>query len=339
MLAYAYQSLNISDVNRYSSEDFDYVDDLFSVILAKGVAKQIKIGLGKGYVIEQEQRKTPRGKICLAETFRSKAHNSNDIYCQVDNYIEDTYMNRILKTTILLLLHSKDVALENKRKLKKVLVYFSNISELDYKNISWRGITFDRNNSSYRMLMNICYLIIEGMLMSESDTNELKLNRFIDDQRMSALYERFILSYYRRHYPHFKVTQSHIPWDSDDNMIDLLPQMKSDIMIEYQGKTLIIDAKYYQESLKTNSLYGNKTIHSNNLYQIFAYVKNKDTAHDGSVTGMLLYANTEGDNPDAEYQLSGNKISVKTLDLNCDFMKVKNQLDEIVKVWLTESVC
>ena len=51
----------------------------------------------------------------------------------------------------------------------------------------------------------------------------------------------------------------------------------------------LFDAKYYKHSLQEH--YDNKTIHSNNLYQIFAYVKNKevelqDTDH--IISGMLL---------------------------------------------------
>ena len=135
-------------------------------------------------------------------------------------------------------------------------------------------------------------------------------------------------------YPHFKVTQSQIEWNLDDDVRTLLPRMKSDIMIEYKKKTLIIDAKYYDASLQTNLRYGNKTIHSDNLYQIYAYVKNKDRLSDKSVSGMLLYANTEGQNPDVDYMMDGNKISVKTLDLNCSFESVRNQLDGFVERWL-----
>lgn len=47
---------------------------------------------------------------------------------------------------------------------------------------------------------------------------------------------------------------------------------------------------------------------------------------------MLLYAKT--DEPverDQEYHMSGNKISVKTLDLNCDFAAIRAQLDAIAE--------
>lgn len=54
---------------------------------------------------------------------------------------------------------------------------------------------------------------------------------------------------------------------------------------------------------------------------------------------MLLYARTtESIQPDNDYLMSGNKISVKTLDLNQDFAEIKNQLDDIVHEYLTKSL-
>ena len=46
---------------------------------------------------------------------------------------------------------------------------------------------------------------------------------------------------------------------------------------------------------------------------------------------MLLYAATdEAIRPDNVYQMSGNQISVKTLDLNQDFSEIAAQLKAIV---------
>ena len=38
--------------------------------------------------------------------------------------------------------------------------------------------------------------------------------------------------------------------------------------------------------------YNKQTLHSNNLYQIFTYVKNYDIQNSSNVAGMLLYAKT-----------------------------------------------
>ena len=80
------------------------------------------------------------------------------------------------------------------------------------------------------------------------------------------------------------------------------------------------------------SQYDKRTIHSNNLYQIFTYVKNKDVGNTGKVAGMLLYAKTDEEiTPDSNFRMSGNKISAKTLNLNLAFEEIAAQLDKIVE--------
>ena len=91
--------------------------------------------------------------------------------------------------------------------------------------------------------------------------------------------------------------------------------------------------QYYSRT--TQVQYDVHTLHSGNLYQIFTYVKNKDSGFGDKphkVSGMLLYAKTdETIQPDNTYQMSGNKISVKTLDLNLEFAEIAAQLNSIAK--------
>ena len=129
-----------------------------------------------------------------------------------------------------------------------------------------------------------------------------------------------------------KATASQIPWALDDGVGTLLPVMQSDIMLTQGSQVLIIDAKYYTHTMQAQ--YDTHKLHSNNLYQIFTYVKNKDmefgdVSHE--VSGMLLYARTdELIQPDNIYHMSCNKISVRTLDLNREFPEISAQLNAIV---------
>lgn len=103
-------------------------------------------------------------------------------------------------------------------------------------------------------------------------------------------------------------------------------------MLTKWNQVLIVDAKYYTHNMQNQ--YDSSTIISGNLYQIFTYVKNKEAEFgdaDHSVSGMLLYAKTDEQiQPDGDYQMSGNRISVKTLDLNRDFSEIAEQLNGIV---------
>lgn len=111
------------------------------------------------------------------------------------------------------------------------------------------------------------------------------------------------------------------------------PGLDADITLTYGHQILIIDAKYYRRTMQTN--HDVQTLHSGNLYQIFTYVKNKEAQLSGTgykVSGMLLYAKTNEELvPDNVYQMSGNQISVKTLDLNQEFSEIEKQLKQIVQ--------
>lgn len=111
--------------------------------------------------------------------------------------------------------------------------------------------------------------------------------------------------------------------------------MKTDVMLEDsdQKKALIIDAKYYAHTLSVDGRYGTSKIWSNHLYQIYTYVKNRDRNPDENVSGMLLYAGTDELNPDSDYKMDGNRIRVKTLNLDCDFQEVKKQLNGFIEDW------
>ena len=54
---------------------------------------------------------------------------------------------------------------------------------------------------------------------------------------------------------------------------------------------------------------------------------------------MLLYARTDEQiQPDNSYMMSGNRISVKTLNLNCDFAEIKVQLNKIANDFFNDEL-
>lgn len=73
---------------------------------------------------------------------------------------------------------------------------------------------------------------------------------------------------------------------------------------------------------------------SDGFNQIFSYVKNKAAQSVNEVSGLLLYAKTDEETfPDSCYTIIGNKISVKTLDLNQDFRSIQEQLNTVLQEW------
>lgn len=333
MLSYAYQNLQHQQYEEIKTESFDNIQDLFSAILAIGVAGQVKQGLHKEYIEKAETLSSLRGKIDMASTVQLKMQRKARLACQFDELSDNITLNQIIKTTLLLLIRSKQVKQANKLKLKKVLLFFGNIDEIAPTAIPWDQLRYHRNNQSYRMLINICRLVLDGLLLT-TDKGDQNLATFLDDQKMSRLYEKFVLEYYRKHYPRLKVRSSQISWDVDDDFQDFLPTMQTDITLTKGEKTLIIDTKYYGKTMQTIERYNSRTLHSNNMYQIFTYVKNMDKEQTGHVSGLLLYARTDEEiTPNQEYWMSGNQIGVRTLDLNLPFREIVRQLDGILGIF------
>lgn len=298
--------------------------------MAKGTDVQIKRGLVKEYIPKMEALSALRGRINITESIKTQTMLKNQMICSYDEFSVNGIMNRIIKSTAELLLRS-DISNVRKKELRRLMVYFEDVAPVDLYSVNW-NIKYNRNNQTYRMLISICYLVVKGMIQTNSD-GSVKLMDFIDEQRMCRLYEKFILEYYRKEYPEIKTNASQITWQLDDGSDVMLPVMQTDIMLSRGEKILIIDTTYYSHT--TQSRFGAYKLHSGDLYQIFTYVKNKeiemvDKPHE--VSGMLLYAKTdEAIFPDNTYYMSGNKIRVKTLDLNCNFTEISAQLNTIAE--------
>ncbi len=329
MLAYAFQALDQAGYRDLTTEDFDNAADLCAAILAHGVRHQLRRDLGRDYLPQTQTLSALRGRLDVTESVKTRSVLRRQMVCDYDEFSADTRMNRILKTTMTALLGA-DVKAPRKKELRGLLMYFRDVGTVDLARVDWH-MRYDRSNQTYRVLMGVCQLVAKGLLQTQTDGPQRMMN-FIDEQRMSHLYEKFILEYYRREHPELTADASYVAWALDAAGDAFLPAMRTDVTLRRGKQTLIIDAKYYQHNLQEH--FGARTVHSANLYQIFAYVKNEQAslpAAAPAVSGMLLYSRTdEALQPDATYLMSGNRISVRTLDLNQDFGEIRRQLDGIV---------
>ena len=333
MLAYAFRELRQCHYESIAGEKFDNVYELLSEILIRGVSYQLKQGLHKEYVPKHESLMTVKGRINITETLHDGFQRKMTVFCDYDDLSENCLFNSILKTTMNVLLTSMPIKDSQRKELKKLLLFFADVETVDTSRIKWMQLRFDRNTQTYKILLYICYFVLDGMLLS-TEKGKFKMMTF-SDEHMCRLYEKFILEYYRQEHPETKARAKQIEWniDKDVSSQDILPVLKTDVFLTLRDRILIIDAKYYMTSMQTN--FDRHTIHSQNLYQILAYVLNEDGAHEvrGEVDGMLLYAKTDEEIvPDGKMKWKdGATIFFRNLDLGVDFEKIKSQLDSLIE--------
>ena len=331
MLAYAFQVLRQSHYENVAAERFENMEDMLADILARGIVQQRKQGLYRSYVDTQENLPILRGKLDMRGSITCRIRNKPLLACTFSQLSENNLFNQILKATLQSLVANRAVSPSYREKLRQLLPLFSSTDDIRPDTIPWTSLSFQSCNRSYQMLAYICRFILTGMLQTTRQ-GKYRLAHFTDEH-MAHLYEKFILNYYKRHHPRLGAAPLHIKWNLDESTdvpsCDMLPAMRTDVTLQQGKRKLIIDAKYYAHSLST--YFGRKKFHSANLYQILAYVKNMDIEQSGNVSGMLLYARTnESITPDAELSIMGNRISVRTLNLNESFEHIRQQLDGIV---------
>ncbi len=339
MLSYAFRELAEPQYKKLTANEYENFKEIYAAIIATAMSVQIKRGLSRDYVTKQEALPTIRGKIEISETIKV-LHNilRKRTVCSYDDFSSNSYVNRIVKTTMLRLLHS-GISKKRKKELKKVLVFLGDVEELDTHTINWR-VQYNKTNQTYRMLIWICYLVINELLPEEREDSSAKEVDLPEERMLYKLYEQFVRNYYKKEFKsQINVAASKIEWGVDDGgSSELLPDMNSDITLSCNERVLIIDTKFYSEI--TKFYYGKESQHPANMYQIFTYVKNKQLVNENiPVAGMLLYALTQREQNKTEkktkaerlYRLSGNEFSIKTLDLSCAPDKIAEQLNKIVE--------
>lgn len=105
--------------------------------------------------------------------------------------------------------------------------------------------------------------------------------------------------------------------------------METDISLENEEQKIIIDAKYYRETMTTN--YDKERIKSSKLYQLFSYLLNQQDGSEKTkkATGIFLYPTVEKDY-DLNFKYNDHKIQIRTINLDTNWRNISTRLKKII---------
>lgn len=327
MMAYAFRALDASDFSKISMENFANIHDLMAAILSVGISVQRKRGFEREYKNHEEDYLGVRGHIDPRRTARLRMANKRKIGCVFDEYSEDTYKNRILRYCAELLASSSDVSESRRLDLKRSLLSMQEMSPINPSRIEWGRLSYHRNNGSYQILMNVCYMVINGMLPA-TGKGDVRFREFSSDRELPALYEKFLLEYFKRHHPDLNPSARKLVEAGMAERPSFLPSLNTDIVLEHDKRLLIIDAKCYGQILKTH--YQHEALSPSNVNQIHMYVSTAAYNTDLEVSGMLLYAKTKNECIEPQtWTTTGFRYFFEVLDLDRPFAEISFDLDTI----------
>jgi 5-methylcytosine-specific restriction enzyme subunit McrC len=332
LLSYAWNKLEERNIVSVEKIEGNRVLDLFARILSNGMRYVMRRGLDRGYIPHTELTGRLRGRIDFVTSLKPIILRSSTVCCEYDELSYDVLHNQIVRTTINRVLKDRDLDAAVRAELCFLDSRLRHISLIPLTKKHFTLVQLHSNNFFYDFLIKVCELIYDNLLISEKD-GTCKFRDFLkDDKAMGRLFEEFVRNFLKLEQSQFAVGCEIITWQAEaigQASTDFLPTMRTDVSLTSPSRKIIIDTKYYAQALQT--YYDKKTIHSENLYQLFAYLENlKPTDElDNHCEGILLYPTTDQE-LDLTYKIKGHPVSIRTINLNQDWNHIHDSLLKLV---------
>lgn len=301
--------------------------NLLAKVLLSGTRSLIRRGLERGYCPHEEDLATIRGRIDLEGTIALRARHMPRVSCLFDELSHDVLPNQIVKATLSRLGRSMRIDEAVRHQLRSVIGSLPDVSDIRLSPGVFGRVRLHRNNSYYDVLLRVCRLAFELMLPEETGSGYAFADVLRDERKMAAVFEEFVRNFYRTEQRKFSVRPLQLQWSATPigETKFRLPSMRTDIYLESAERRIIIDTKYYAEAVQ--QYYGSESLRSENLYQLFAYLKNDALSSDHQVLaeGILLYPATSSD-LDELYEIHGHKVRFVTVDLSDRWEAVDHRL-------------
>lgn len=324
LLCYAWNKLAERDFIEISAEESPDLLNLLARLLLNGTKTLLKRGLEQQYLTETEVYQGIKGKLEVGQSLRKNLFQKGLAVCEYDELSVDILANQILKTTLQNLYRTEGLDANLRHEIKTTVWRMNEVSEIQIMDSVFKQVKIHRNNYFYDFLLNISELVHENLLPNQ-EKEHFKFKDFVQDERqMASIFEEFIRNFYKIEAPEAKVYREDLRWKMLGENGAFLPKMQTDISIKLGDRKLIIDAKYYAETLQ--KYYNAEKIHSQHLYQLFAYLKNQENPQ---AEGILIYPTTEK-SLSLTYTYEGHKIRIETLNLNQNWQGIEGDLLGII---------
>ena len=337
LLCYAWGWIQERDTKRLATlRGLSTVQDLLGKVLAGGVNHLFRHGIDRGYVERREDLAGIRGKLALSETAKRALRARGRAACDFEELSVDILSNRILRTSLHGLL-DRQVKLhpDVRGEVRSAYRRLAGVSRILIKRNIFGQVQLGGSRRLYQFLLSVCRLLYESSVVSENTGRTAFRDFRRDEATMWALFEKFVTAFYEREQRVYRVNFGgrRVEWAKKKGVTAedraRIPVMEADVILESAKRRIILDTKYYKDALASGHRTGK--LHSNNLYQLLAYLRNRQaTRPDGANhDGILLYPEV-GERLRADIRLEGFRIQARTVNLNNDWQSIHHEMLETI---------
>ncbi len=316
MLSYT-KNLDIktNDNAKLSTEKNPFIEILIREF-ATSLFEALKRLTPKRYVREEENLNYLKGKIKFSENIRYNCTNQAKFFCEYDEFSENNVLNQLFLFVSTCLYNISNNSY-NKKTLKFIINYYSDISLVRFDKFKVRKIKLTRNQELFKKTFKLAKMFVE---QTSVDLSKNKFENITLVWDMNKLFEEFIFELIKRKIPECKaIAQKPKRLLKKENVTRR--DTRIDILI--QKPQVIIDTKYKKFTDFDD-------ITSADIYQVTTYclLHNYKRA-------ILLYPQYDKKAPDiCDYQLNcaenNYHIDFCTVNLKNNDLKDKEVQNSII---------
>lgn len=316
MLSYT-KNLDIktNDNAKLSTEKNPFIEILIREF-ATSLFEALKRLTPKRYVREEENLNYLKGKIKFSENIRYNCTNQAKFYCEYDEFSENNLLNQLFLFVSTCLYNISNNSY-NKKTLKFIINYYSDISFVRFDKFKVRKIKLTRNQELFKKSFNLAKMFVE---QTSVDLSKNKFENITLVWDMNKLFEEFIFELIKRKIPEFEaIAQKPKRLLKKENVTRR--DTKVDILVQHPQ--VIIDTKYKKFTCFDD-------IKNADIFQVSTYclLHNYKRA-------ILLYPQYDKKEPDiCDYQLNcaenNYHIDFCTVNLKNNDLKDKEVQNSII---------
>ncbi|MFA7091195.1 MAG: restriction endonuclease [Arcobacteraceae bacterium] len=307
MLMYAYDvKLSNEQIACCKNQEKHTILEVFVQMFASGLLNELKKGIHKQYLTQQDNLPVLKGKYLINENLKYN-FTKNRIYCEYDELSPNNELNQFFLYAVKQL----QKFVKDKKLLKQCELIFDEVEDKQININKLNSIHFNRLNQRFKTSYEIAILLLKQSIPLFNQ--DKKSFAFLFD--MNVLFEKFIARA-------IKELHSSVRIQNKDDFNDLI--LKPDIILENQ----IIDTKYK----KIKAL---KDIKQSDKLQAFAYGVNYKVNN-----VMLLYPKHLDDvNESLVLGCNETKVNLKIVCIDLNFSGEYEGFIKVIKSRIGDLLC
>lgn len=326
-------------VNAAAEDAPDDLPDLVAELLAYAVEKRLRRLLSRGYRRRTAALPRVRGRIDMLETERRQLLRRGLVACRFEELVMDTPRNRLIRAAcerIADLVTKPELGIRCRRAAGAMRSMGVGGQAPTRREMSTD--TIGRHDAEDRQTVSVATLALDLTMPAESPGTEHLPLAEREEIWVRRLFERAVRGFYEVALgpAGWSVGSRKLGWQVEDATprgTSILPGMQTDITLEHaeDHRRIVIDTKF--TGILTQGQFGQATMRSGYLYQIYAYVFSQRRLEDPDVwtTEAVLLHPAVGESVDESVVIQGCRFRFITVDLAGAGSKFRGQLLRLVK--------